>query len=86
MSYQYVELAFENANAQSTENIVMELGNAGIGYEHITGQVGNLVGCIHKELDFETFRSKAESIVHEHNNGMMCKIEKVMYQQIEHLL
>jgi len=83
---QYVELCFENAGEKRTQEIMLNLEDAGIGYEHITGQAGNLVGCISNKLDFETFKDKAENVVHDHNDGMWCEIESKTEEQVDHLL
>jgi hypothetical protein len=83
---QFVELCFENAGNARTEQIVIDLGNAGIGYEHITGQAGNLVGCIGDNLDFDTFADKAMDIIHDHNGGMSSEVELKTYEEVEHLL
>jgi hypothetical protein len=81
---QYVELCFEGTNPVSTAKIVCELMRANIGYAHITGQTGNLVGQV--TIGYDKFKSAAETIVHKHNGGLWCNISEVAEDKIEHLL
>ena len=86
MSIQFVEIAFENTDATGTEQVMLDLEDAGIGYTHMCGETGNLVGYIGAELDFDTFKDKAENIVHDHNCGMFCSVEPKEEAEVEHLL
>jgi len=63
---------FENASAAQTETIVIALEDAKIGYEHVTGRTGYLVGICKKE--FKSLQDKAEDIVHSINDGMWCEV------------
>jgi hypothetical protein len=79
----YVKIEFENANARSTESIMLALEDDA-DYSHITGNTGWLIGEI--TTDMSTFTGQAQGIIHAQNNGMWVGVEEVSYEEIEHLL
>ena len=83
MNETFVVIEIENADAATTEKIVYALMTSKLGYDHITGKPGMLIGAT--TIEFAIFKDRAEDLIHNYNNGMYVDVQQVSRESVEHL-
>lgn len=88
MPQSFLEISFEGATARITERVVEELMCTA--YDHITGSVGNLIGCTRLDLSddevLDNFKNIINKTVHPLNHGLVVEVNVLAESEVEHLL
>ena len=83
MEQYFIEFNFESAGSNVTDDILILMLDSELGYTHITGDAGWLVGSIHTADTFDSIAGKLQDIIHTRNHGHMVEYQQVAEDALE---
>lgn len=82
----FVYIRFELVGVEETQSIIDELQTAGMKFDVIVADVGEIIGSYSEKVKFKKFEKTAQDIVWKHNNGCYCEVTERTYESVEQYL
>ena len=82
----FAYIDFELASLQQTKDIITDLETAGMKFNMIVANAGEIICSYDEKVKFKQFKATVQKIVWKHNDGCHCEVTKRTYDSVEQYL